>query len=139
LQFLVVVSIAYHSLQKLGLKGNDIPFLVRPITSMVANRIFNTFLLPNVKRNFKFLEQQLETSGGDYLCGDQLTAADILMSFPLIASKARLNSFGEWEGGSWDKASPRVAKYIEVLENSPGYKKSVEKIEAVDGKFVSTL
>lgn len=122
-----------------GLKSTDIPFFIRPITSSVAGRIFNMFLLPNVKRHLQFLDQQLETSGGRYLCGDQLTAADILMSFPLIASKTRLDSFGEWEGGSWEKKHPRVVEYIKLLEENPGYKKSIEEIEKVDGKFVSTL
>lgn len=73
---------------------------------------------------------------GRYLCGDHLTAADILMSFPLIASKhGRLNEVGPWKQGDWTKEFPKVAAYTAVLEAEEGYKKSVAKMEEIDGKF----
>ena len=106
---------------------------------MVANRILSLFIFPNAQRHLKFLDGQLASSGGRYLCGDTLSAADILMSFPLIAAKDRWDSMGTWEGGSWATAHPRVAEYVELLEAEPGYKRSVEKIEAIDGKFSASL
>ena len=83
------------------------------------------------------LDQELATSGGKYLCNDNLTAADILMSFPLIAAKDRLDDMGSWDQGSWRKAYPRVSTYVDLLENEEGYKRSVKKIEEIDGKKFS--
>ncbi|XWW94792.1 hypothetical protein V2A60_002740 [Cordyceps javanica] len=117
------------------LKGTDIPFFVRPITSMVANRIIALFIAPNLKKNLAMLNEQLSTSGGKYLCNDQLTAADILMSFPLIASKSRLRDIVP----GWEQTYPRVSEYIQTLESSPGYKKSIAKVEELDGKFQPSL
>lgn len=122
-----------------GLKSSQVPFLVRPITSAAANAIVSNFIFPNAQKHLRMLDGQLATSGGRYLCGDSLTAADILMSFPLIAAKGRWDGMGRWEGGSWAKAHPRVAEYVERLEAEEGYRRSVEKIEAVDGKFSPTL
>ncbi len=102
---------------------------------MVANRIISLFIAPNIKRNLSMLNDQLSTSGGDYLCNDQLTAADILMSFPLIASKSRFKEIVP----DWEKTYPRVAEYVKTLENSPGYKKSIAKVEELDGKFSASL
>lgn len=127
------------SFRKTGLKSPQVPFLVRPITSIIANRIIAMFVYPNVKRHLAFLNDQLETSSGKYLCGESLTAADILMSFPVIAGSGRFNELGHFEGGSWEKAYPRVAEYVKLLEAEDGYKRSVEKIEAIDGKFEASL
>lgn len=73
------------------------------------------------------------------MCSDQLTAADILMSFPLIAGSARFDTLGTWKGGSWKNEFPKVWEYVQLLQASEGYKRSVEKIEAIDGKFSSSL
>lgn len=121
-----------------GLRSSDVPFIVRPITSIVAGRIFSTFIFPNVRKHFAMLEQHLAATpgGGKYLCGDHLTAADILMSFPLIASKhGRMNEMGPWKEGNWTKEFPLLASYTDMLEAEEGYKKSVAKMEELDGKY----
>ncbi|PNY25009.1 Glutathione S-transferase 1 [Tolypocladium capitatum] len=76
------------------LKSTQVPFFVRPITAVVANRISAQFIFPNAQRHLGFIDGQLATSGGRYLCGDTLSAADILMSFPLIAAKDRWDDMG---------------------------------------------
>lgn len=110
------------------------PFFIKPITRGIATRVEGQFLNRNYDTHFGFLESQLSSSpnGGKYLCGAELTAADILMSFPLIAASAR---------GKIDKAKySKLAAYIEVLEKSDGYLKSIKKIEQVSGeKFQAML
>lgn len=107
------------------------PFFVRPITNAIAGKIQSGFLEPNFATHYGFLEEQLETSGGNYLCGPHLTGADIMLSFPLIAG-------GKRTGLSKEKF-PKLAAYIERLENEPGYKKAADKIIELDGKFEATL
>lgn len=118
-----------------------VPFIVRPITTAVANRVFSTYIFPNVRRHVAMISEQLSTSpdGGKFLCGDHLTAADIMMSFPLIAAKGRLDELGPWKDGSWLKEFPRVAEYVELLESQEGYKRAVKKIEELEGKFDASL
>ncbi|KAF4120307.1 glutathione S-transferase [Geosmithia morbida] len=125
----------------IGLQSPNVPFFIRPITSAAAGRIFSAYIYPNLRRHLAMLEDQLATSpdGGVYLCGRDLTAADILMSFPLIASKGRLRQVGPWEGGCWTDEFPRLGAYTAMLEKHEGYVGSVRKIEEVDGEFTPTL
>lgn len=106
---------------------------------MLANRIFSFWIFPNMRRNLSMIEGHLATSGGDYLCGATLTAADILMSFPLIAAQGKLDEFGSWEGGSWREEFPKVAAYVKRLEAEEGYVRSVEKVKEIDGSFTASL
>ncbi|KAI1423579.1 putative glutathione S-transferase [Xylaria sp. FL1777] len=117
------------------LKSNKIPFFLRPITSMVANQILSSFVLPNLKGLLAFLEKQLETSGGDFLCGKNLTSADILLSYGLVSVKDRLEEFGSWPVGGPKKLYPKLFAYIARLESEPGYKKSFEKIKEIDSSL----
>lgn len=91
------------------------------------------FLRPNYETHFNFLESQLETSpdSGQYLCGAQLTAADVLMSFALEAGKSR--------SGMTEEQCPRLWKYIDLLHQRDAYKRSVAKIEDIEGKFKTNL
>ncbi|KAI0598599.1 glutathione S-transferase [Biscogniauxia sp. FL1348] len=117
------------------LKSPNIPFFIRPLTSMVANQILGKLVLPNAKSHLGFLEKQLETSGGDYICGADLTSADILLSFGLIAAKDKFETFGTWEEGGPTALYPKVFAYIDRLESHPGYKRSTEKIKEIDASF----
>lgn len=115
-----------------GLSSPQIPFFIRPITSMVGSKILANFIYPNVKGQLSFLEQQLSTSGGDYLCGEHLTAADVLISFGLITAADKVGSFGDWDGSTPKALYPKLYAYIERLKNTPGYKKSVQKVKEID-------
>jgi glutathione S-transferase len=117
-----------------ALKGNKVPFFIRPITAMVANQISATVLLPNVKTHLEFLENQLATSEGDYFCGKNLTAADIATSFGLISAKDKFKDMGSWEAPP-ETLFPKVWAYIDMMDAQPGYKKSAEKIKEIDDSF----
>ncbi|TGJ79786.1 hypothetical protein E0Z10_g8977 [Xylaria hypoxylon] len=116
------------------LKSNNIPFFLRPITSMVANQIMSSFVLPNLKGQLAFLEKQLETSGGDFLCGKNLTSADVLISFGLVSVKNKLEGFGSWPSPP-KTVYPKLFAYITRLESQPGYKRSFEKIKEIDSSL----
>ncbi|XXG96457.1 hypothetical protein Hte_002740 [Hypoxylon texense] len=118
-----------------SLRGPRIPFFIRPITSMVVNQLFSRLVFPNAKAHLGFLEQQLETSGGDFLCGPDLTAADVLLSFALITAKDKFETFGTWEGDGPKALYPKFFAYIDRLEAHPGYQKSVEKVKEIDSSM----
>ena len=91
------------------------------------------FLRPQFETHYKFLESQLETSpnGGEYLCGKDLTAADVLMSFPMEAGQSR--------SGMSKEQFPKIWAYVDRLHGREAYKRSVEKIKAVEGSFKTNL
>ncbi|KAI1277594.1 putative glutathione S-transferase [Xylaria sp. FL0933] len=117
------------------LKSNRVPFFLRPVTSIVANQVLSSFVVPNLKAQLAFLEKQLETSGGDFLCGKNLTSADVLLSFGLVSIKDRLEEFGSWPTGGPKAVYPKLFTYIARLESQPGYKKSIEKIKEIDSSL----
>ncbi|KAG9239261.1 hypothetical protein BJ875DRAFT_366144, partial [Amylocarpus encephaloides] len=116
-----------------GRKNSPVPFFIKPITSSIAGKIHSGFLDPNFKTHFEFLESQIASSpsGGKYLCGPNLTGADILLSFPLIAGKER--------AGLTQEKYPKLFDYVGRLEKEPGYEKAVQKIIDIDGKFEVTI
>lgn len=112
-----------------AIKKSPVPFFIRPITNTIATKLQTGFLDPQFTTHFKFLESQLATSpeGGKYLCGPHLTGADIMLSFALIAARGR--------AGLVEENYPLLFAYVARLEEEDGYKKAVEKIVEIDGKF----
>ncbi len=109
------------------------PFFIKPISNAIVNNINSMFLEPNFKTHFGFLESQITSSphGGQYLCGTELTGADIMMSFPLGAAKGR--------AGFNKEKHPKLWAYVERVESREAYKKAVQKIIDVEGSYDPTL
>jgi glutathione S-transferase len=116
------------------LKGDKIPFFIRPITGSIVTRFEAMYFKPNFKTHFDFLESQLASApnGGGFLCGKDLTAVDILMSFPLQAGQKRLKMINATD-------YPKLNAYVNKLESMDGYKRSVERIEKETGESYSTM
>ncbi|KAK3943010.1 hypothetical protein QBC46DRAFT_378711 [Diplogelasinospora grovesii] len=121
-----------------ALKGPNIPFFIRPLTRAISNQMIGLLVFPDMKKSFTMLEKFLETapSGGPYICGPNLTAADIMLGYPLIAGKdGAWEELGKWEKGSWKETFPKLHAYSERLSQEPGWLKSVEKIKEIEGSF----
>lgn len=116
------------------LKGDKIPFFIRPITNQIVGRVDNMYFKPNFKTHFDFLESQLASApnGGGFLCGNTLTAADVLMSFPLQAGQKRLKIINATD-------YPKLNDFVNKLDNMEGYKKSIERIEKESGESFTTM
>ncbi|RAL16980.1 glutathione S-transferase [Aspergillus homomorphus CBS 101889] len=114
-----------------SVKNPPIPFFLKPLPRAVAGQIEKAFLSRNIAAHLDFLEEQLASApgGGPYLCGATLTAADIMMSFPVIAMAGRLSMDGY----------PKLSAYAELLQREAGYVAACRKVEEVDGKFEASL
>jgi glutathione S-transferase len=97
------------------MKESPMPFLVKPIAKKIADQIVKQFSGPNIKRSLEFIEEHL--SKNTWFCGDQLTGADIQMSFPLEASAAR---------GMVDQY-PNILAYVKCFQALPAYKTALAK------------
>ena len=109
------------------------PFFIRPVTLMLTGMVESRYLEPNFRTHLDFLEDQLKTSPGEgkFFCGTELTGADIVMIFPLAAARGR--------AGLTEEKYPRLWAYVGMLEEREGYKKAVEEIVRVEGKYDSNL
>lgn len=90
------------------------PFLVRPIARAIAGQVEKTFLKAQLDTHFGYVDAELGKS--TWLVGDELTAADIQMSFPLEAYVAR----GRPE-------RPRLNAFVERITARPAYKRAIER------------
>ena len=92
------------------------PFFAKPIAKGIAAKVRGGYLDANVKRNVDFLESSLESSA--WFCGDELTAADIQMSFAVEAAAVRALA---------DGAYPNLAAFLQRMRARPGYQRALEK------------
>jgi glutathione S-transferase len=65
------------------------------------------------------------------LCGKNLTAADIMMSFPMEAGQSR--------SGMTKAQYPKIWAYIDQLHQRPAYKRSVDIIVDREGEFKTAV
>ena len=109
------------------------PFFIKPITNGVAAKIESSFLRRNFKTHYDFLESQLATSpdGGSYFCGKDLTAAEVMLSFPLEAGQSR--------SGFTRSQYPKIWGYVDQIHDREAYKRAVAKIVEIEGDFKTTL
>ncbi|GAM35235.1 hypothetical protein TCE0_017f03410 [Talaromyces pinophilus] len=120
-----------------SVRNAPIPFFLKPIPRLVADKIQTSYLDKQFAVHFPFLESQLKSAPGTTeahrggLCGPRFNAADILMSFPMIAATGR--------GVITQESYPEIVAYAERLKKDDGYQRAVKKIEEVDGKFVASL
>jgi len=92
------------------------PLLVRPIARAIADRALASYVLPNIGRNLDFMESELGKN--EWFAGAQFSAADIQMSFPVEAYRAR---------GGLDEKRPRLMKFLEKIHSRPAYRRAVER------------
>ena len=97
-------------------KKAPVPFFVKPITKAIANKVLSEFVNPNIKRLLDFIETSLE--GKKWFLGDQLSGADIQMSYPLEASIA---------SGLIDDHYPDIQSYVERIHQKPAYQAALLK------------
>ena len=69
-------------------------------------------------RHLDWLETEL--AGRDWFAGDSFTAADVMMSFPLEASRHR---------GGLDEDRPHLVDWLERIHARPAYAEALARIE----------
>lgn len=97
-------------------KTNPMPFFIRPVAKGIADKTNQIFIGPMIKTHMDFVEAHLAKN--TWFLGDNLSAADIQMSFPLEASVAR---------GIVGKNRPYITAYVERMHARPSYQKALEK------------
>lgn len=91
------------------------PMLLRPIVRKVSASAETSFIDPRIAEHAKWWNTALEEGG--YFVGDTLTAADIMMSFPLEAAVTRADL----------SALPNIPAFLERIHARPAYQTALEK------------
>jgi glutathione S-transferase len=92
------------------------PFFAKPIAKAIAHKVLTSFVQPNIKSQLDFMEAELGKSA--WFAGNQFSAADIQMSFPLEAAAQR-------GGLDWAKY-PRLAGVLKLMHARPAYHRALE-------------
>lgn len=93
-----------------------VPFFVKPVTRGIARQVMDTLVRPNLKRQLDFMEAELGRS--TWFAGDDFSAADIMMSFPLEAAAQR---------AGLDASRPRLMGFLQRIHARPAYRQALAK------------
>jgi glutathione S-transferase len=93
-----------------------VPFFLRPLTRGIGGHVKRSLVQPQLDRHLDFLEAELGDS--TWFAGEDLTGADVMMSFPLQAAVAR---------AGLDGSRPRLLAYVRRIEQRPAFLRSIER------------
>lgn len=79
------------------------------------------------KTHLDFLESQIGSApgNGQYICGQELTAADILMCFPLQIIQSSMGGLAQY---------PEIEAYLKRMISTRAYNAAVKQAEAASGE-----
>ena len=111
LQPMLLMKLIFGRIEK-----GPMPFFVKPIAKAISAKVSEGFISPNLERNFDYLEGELGRS--TWFAGEEFSAADVQMSFPLEAAVSR---------GGLDAKRPKLMAFLERIHARPAYKKAIER------------
>jgi glutathione S-transferase len=97
-------------------ESGPMPFFVRPIARGIAGKVKKTLIEPNLSRQFDFMEGEL--ARGTWFAGDEFSAADIQMSFPVEAAASR---------GGLGASRPKLMEYLGRIHAREPYRRALER------------
>jgi len=92
------------------------PFFVKPIARAIAQKVKRSFIEPQLKQHLDYLEAELAKNV--WFAGDEFSAADVQMSFPLEAAVAR---------AGLDARRPKLMAFLERIHARPAYQRAIER------------
>ena len=92
------------------------PFFVKPIARGIAAKVLQSFVEPNLRAQLDFLEAELAQRS--WFAGDDFSAADIQMSFPIEAAAQR---------AGLDASRPRLMDWLRRIHARPAYRRALER------------
>ena len=92
------------------------PALLRPVARAIASRTIGGYVDPQIKTHFDYIESELTKS--TWFAGEEFSAADVMMSFPLEAAGARANAFA---------GRPKAQAFVERCHARPAFGRALEK------------
>ena len=98
------------------IESTPMPFFVKPIAKAIADKARSSFIMPQINTHLDYLETELGKN--KWFVGDEFTAADVQLSFPIEAAAAR---------GGLDATQPRLTEYLQRIHARPAYQRAVAR------------
>jgi glutathione S-transferase len=92
------------------------PWPISAVARRIAATVQNSFIGPQLKRHLDYMESQL--AAHTWFAGEEFTAADVQMSFPVEAAASR---------AGLDAGRPRLMAFLERIHARPAYKRALER------------
>jgi glutathione S-transferase len=100
----------------LRIASAPMPFFAKPIARKIAGTLQSSFIDPQLKLHLGYINQELSKTG--WFVGNDFTAADVQMSFPLEAGTAR---------GGMEGQIPAVIDFLKRIHARPAYQRALER------------
>jgi len=97
------------------IETTPMPFFVKPVARGIVSKVKSGYLDPNTKNHLDFMEAEIAKTG--WFAGSEFSAADIQMSFPVEAAKAR--------GALRDRE--HLAGFLGRIHARPAYQRALER------------
>jgi glutathione S-transferase len=98
------------------IENGPMPFFAKPIARGIAAKVKAAMIDPNLKRQLDFMESELGRS--EWFAGNEFSAADVQMSFPVEAAAQR---------AGLDASRPRLMAYLKKIHARPAYRRALER------------
>ena len=98
------------------IESGPMPFFVKPFARAIAGRARSSFIVPQITRHLDYLESELEKFR--WFAGDEFSAADIQMSFPLEVAVKR---------AGLGPSRPRLMDFLGRIHARPAYQRALER------------
>ena len=98
------------------LDQGPMPFFVRPILRKVKERALASFIDPRIAQHLDFQEAELGKTR--WFAGNEFSAADVQMSFPVEAAAAR---------AGLDASRPKLMAFLERIHARPAYQRALQR------------
>ncbi|CAH6718687.1 glutathione S-transferase 1 [[Candida] jaroonii] len=114
-----------------SLAKDQAPFGFKTLVGAITGQLNNQYFGKELLTNLQYLEDIAAKNKGGYFVDDKLTAADVVLSFPIaeaiFASPERIQPLLK---KSPDQAYPYLKKWSQLVFNDPSYKKTLEVVKA---------
>jgi glutathione S-transferase len=90
--------------------------MVKPILKAISGKAKSSFIMPQINTHLDYLEAELAKS--KWFAGDEFSAADVALSFPIEAAVAR---------GGLDASRPLLMIYLNQIHARPAYQRALER------------
>ncbi len=92
------------------------PALARPVVRALARNVIDTFVQPQIDQHLDYMDAEL--ANNPWFAGDEFTAADIQMSFPIEAAAA---------GRTLGEGRRNLSAYVQRIRARPAYRRALDK------------
>lgn len=97
-------------------RTSPMPFFAKPIARGIADKVMGSFVSPQIKLHFDYMEGELGKS--TWFAGNEFSAADVQMSFPLEAAASR---------AGLDASRPNLAAFLQRIHARPAYQRALAR------------